>query len=309
MVFQSKIEPPIWSDFEECMPLNMFLDFSQYFPEKMLVSDSVTFLKDYAFCDMMDDSILLGCLIFLVDKEEPFYFSHAMIQNMSTKLLQSLMVDFAKQKAKEVIDGSESGSLDADCEIMQKSNNRRIGRGASWKKRKKRDSLSSDKSVSYGITPLVTIANAIAQEYPDLAEIQMGYEINFEARIPQWNNEKGKFHEDCTKVVEVDIVKLRTMKILGALIRSCSKMTVAYNEESFQSAFKSVCYFLQLLTKYPKSLINAGKEQNGKAQDVIDMFLSSCAADFTRHLTEYMSCSKMECSRLYFHSIMIKRCL
>jgi hypothetical protein len=229
-----------------------------------------------------------------------------MIKNISTKLLQSLMVDFAKQRAKEVVDGSESGSLDASHEITQKPNNKRIGKGASWKKRVKRDSLSLDKSVSYGIIPLVTIANAVSHEYPDLAEIQSGYEINFEAgRIPQWNDEKDgsdgplysfcrhvfgmsqKFHEDCHKAVEVEIAKLRTIKI-GASIQSCSTMNVAYNEESFESAFKSACYFLQLLAKYPKSLMNSRKEQNGKAQDVIDMFLTTCAADFTRRLTEYV---------------------
>jgi hypothetical protein len=164
----------------------------------------------------------------------------------------------------------------------------------------------TDKRVTYGIVPLVSIAKAVAQEYPDLAEIRSGYEVNLEVgRIPQWNDEKDgsdgplysfcrhvfgtsvKFQEDCTKAVEAEIAKMRAMKA-GASIQSCSIMNLACNEESFESAFKSACYLLQILAKYPKSLVNDDEEQCGNAQDVIDMFLNTCAADFTRRLTEYV---------------------
>mmetsp|Transcript_9172 Transcript_9172/g.17271 ORF Transcript_9172/g.17271 Transcript_9172/m.17271 type:complete len:908 (-) Transcript_9172:1566-4289(-) len=304
LVFRSKIEPPIKSALEACIALNTFLDLSLYFPDKMSVLDSVTFLKDYVFCDM-DNSVLLGCLIFLVDKE-PFYFSHGMIKNISTKLLQSLIVDYAKQRAKDIVDGSETVSSEFDGNDTQLSTNKKTGRRPpSWKMRLKRGSMS-DKTVSYGIVPLVSIAKAVAQEYPDLAEVQSGYEINLEVgRIPQWNDEKDgsdgplysfcrhvfgtsvKFQEDCTKAVEAEISRMRAMKI-GASIQSCDTANLVCNEESFESAFKSACYLLQILAKYPKSLINDDMVQHDKAQEVIDMFLNTCAGDFTRRLTEYV---------------------
>lgn len=304
IVYRSMIEPPIRSALEECMALDTFLDLSPYFPEKMSVSDCVTFLKDYVFCEM-DDSVLLGCLIFLVDKE-PFYFSHGMIKNVSTKLLQSLIVDFAKQKAKQIVEGpSESVSADHDHEIAHKSNNRKFGRGSSKKKRMKKDALC-DKAVSYGIVPLVTIAKAVAQEYPDLAEIQVGYDIPLEdGHIPQWNDELDgsdgplysfcrhvfgtsvKFQEDCTKAVEAEIARVKAIKI-GASIQSCSTTNAAYIEASFENAFKSACHFLQIMAKYPKSLLNPDQEQNHRGkEEIMDWFLNTCAADFTRRLTEY----------------------
>ena len=294
MIHPDIIVAPVQAAMEGCIEAETFLNLSQYIPEQMSVNDCVTLMQDHIF----EEGDSLGCLICLVDKE-PFYFSQGMIKHISNKLLQPLIEDYAKTRAKEIIDATNTISFD-HSEDGENRDIKKVSRGTKGLRRSKKKSSVEPEDVSYGILPLASVVDAIAKEYPDLAEIQLSHIV--EIQDLSWDyDDNGKIgplfafccaafgtsrtlQQKCDKAVKAEITRYAAMKE-GMSIRGNGGASVKNIEAAFEKSFKSTCHFLLMLAKYPRSLED--DESTDTKGDAELKFLMTAAADFTRRVTEF----------------------
>jgi len=303
MIHPDVIVAPLQAAIVESMESESFLDLSLHLPEGMTTTDTRTFIEDYVL-NHMDNAVSLGRLIVLVDGEA-FYFSSGMMKNIATECLPPLIEEYAKSRAFEIANTQDSTSTELDNSIPS-SKTKKGGRSSKSKtKGRSKTSTAESETVSYSMVPLINVANEVAKHYSDLADIQASYSVHEKEDGPVWGDDDGdsdgplyafcrhvfgtskKFEEDCANAVQAELVKAMAVK-KGSTMHSTGHGAAKFKsvDVSFEESFKNVCHLVQVLAKYPQSLLNTQANDNIRDKET-QAFLNGCAADFVRRVTEY----------------------
>jgi len=178
--------------------------------------------------------------------------------------------------------------------------------------------LSSTAGYASGVVPLCQVAKRIAEKYPDLSGIQDAHgglvdDANEEC-LPQWENddvssgrenvEDGgegplyefcrralytlKFQDACDRAVQAELDKIISTKQGLVSSRTDGASRVRSIEDAFEdpSCFAAACQQVQMFAKSVLALSSCCDNSEIAARLEHD-FLTGCAANFARRITEY----------------------
>jgi len=288
------------------------------------------------------DCLVLSC-------GEVLYFSHSMIHQIQTSILPPLVDAYAIDHAKQTMNtsmastrekgyGSDSEQLARKTKNKLKKSSRSsvreivkavdddqekkaTKRGKKRSKNKKSISLEVENEWSSiqasNLVPLTTVAIRIAEEYPDLKDIQESHgaiaENNSNVGAFQWTvhnqdgdetNEGGgplyefcrnalytsNFKEKCSNANQAELDKIMKAKKGSSVgFRKQGATQIRSIESSFEdkSCFAAACYLVQMLAKVPQSLSNDYADKDGIASILERDFLNGCGSNFAKRITQY----------------------
>jgi len=279
---------------------------------------------------------------------EALYYSRGMIQDVETKVVSPLIESYGKTRAQEIDDALNSSPKKRQSSSVADANDdgEIIRTGAKLKKSGKRgggkkpkipqehvtdvqdgDEAAADKKSSGkgkihssrkgrlssfancpGVVPLVQIAKQVAEEYPDLANVQESccpLIVDEDGVPPSWEPEDGsdgagplyefcrqalcttQFRRKCDQAVKAELDKIRSTR-QGISIggRKAGAVAAAAIDDAFEACFADACYLVQMLAKLPRSVATGDMAKEKKIALERD-FLLGCAADFTCRITQY----------------------
>jgi len=288
----------------------------------------------------------------LLSYGEVLYFSHSMIHHIQTSILPRLVDAYAIDHAKQTMNtfttstrgkgyGSDSEQLPGKSKSRLKKSSRSIDlrdhklvkavNNDQDKKATKRDKKRSKKKKATflevenewssiqaaNLVPLTTVVKRIAEEYPDLKDIQESYGVIAKDKSNvgafQWTvhtqdgdetDEGGgplyefcrkalytsKFKENCSDANQAELDKVMKAKKGSSVgFRKQGATKVRSIESSFEdkSCFATACYLVQMLAKLPKSLSNNNVDNDGIVSILERDFLNGCGTNFAKRITEY----------------------
>jgi hypothetical protein len=292
---------------EDSVEAQSFLNLALHLPEGICRADVETLMSDHVFSSM-EELVQSGCLIFLGDGET-FFFSTGMINKISKTCFQPLIEEYAKPRAMEIAKSLDSACEELEDELQTKGKKSRNVKARSNTERKcsKKRSTSESDTISYGKVALTSVANAVAEMYPELSDIQANYSVDVAAVGLSWDDDgddgdddgpiysfcrhafgnSESFEKKCADAVKEELIKIMAEK-KGSTThnRGFGAAKVKNIELSFEVSFKTACQWLQVLAKFPQYLLNSDADSNFTEEAKKD-FLNGCAADFTRRMTEY----------------------
>jgi hypothetical protein len=238
---------------------------------------------------------------------EVLFVSSGMTKAILNTLLPPLIETFAKEEAEridllEAAGDNDTGNASGTTTPGKKGSKKSKSKSAPAMKR----STASQKSL--GVPPLLGVACAILEKYPDLADIQESYgplpvgDNTLSWDIDDVENDGGSgplvdmcrqilyttsFQAACRLAVNAEVERLRsTKKASSVLSRKYGAAKVRSVESSFEDSFSELC---QKLALYSKFLDFAD------ASDAIDVdtdvlrgaFLRGNCADFASRITQF----------------------
>ncbi len=300
------IVAPLQVVVEECIDAGSFVDLSTHLHSDILSNrDDVRSILTKHILNKFDHAN--GCLV--VDDHEAIYFSQAMINDVSNKVLPPIIEDFAKERAVEMADEIEKMKKVNVGTKYNKDPKTAAGKSKSKTKlsKKKKDSEGVEDAMIHapnpGLIPLQTVVGAITEHCPDLDDIQNHYcseriEPNWHQPSDNIREYEGPLYEFCRialnkdscldslchKAVSAELEKIMASKkgnSLSARVQGAAKCRSI--ESQFEENFANACYFLQLVVK----MMNVCSPLNGDEVNVMEGNILHHCACFARRITEY----------------------
>ena len=233
---------------------------------------------------------------------EALFVSQGMIRHIRGIILPPLIESFAKTRATELKSSNAlNDNKGGESPVIESS--KRKGRKSS---KKSKAATAASETVQYGVVPLVTVANAVASEYPDLVDIQTAVCPLVDEKdnnIPLWeqgesetNNGGGPLYELCRSVLYEDsfqssceLAIRAELERLDSISHSSSvrsRKDGATRMRSIESAFEdpacfgAACFAVQAHTKF----LQYAETVPGVDEEIIlalkEDYLAGCCSDF-----------------------------
>jgi hypothetical protein len=244
---------------------------------------------------------------------EALFVSQGMIRHITKTLLPPLIESFAKTRAKEIkLSHTLNDSNEKESPVIQSP--KRKGRKSS-KKANTAASKGSNETVQYGVVPLVTVANAVASEYPDLLDIQTAVSPLVDEKDDNvlWEQDEvsdsepkvsgGPLYELCRSVLYHDsfqssceLAVRAELERLDSISHSSSvrsRKDGATRMRSIESAFEdsacfgAACFAVQAHAKFLQYAETVPDVDEDIILDFREDYLAGCCSDFTGRITEY----------------------
>jgi hypothetical protein len=240
---------------------------------------------------------------------EVIFVSRGMIQRLSTTIIPPLIASFAKRRALEL----EQGSNTERCsnEVDMKSANK-------VKKKAKKDSAKSKLNARHGehtsfrVVPLSIVVAKVAEDEPELASIHEIHRPISEASLDEefhlWEPEQANessagllhdfcriafftenFRTSCARAVEAEMELLRSSKnAVSTRSRKYGYTKIRFIEEAFEdsSCFNAACFQLQVQYKFLDYLLTADIADESSSLYKL-AFLEECCANFANRITQF----------------------
>ncbi len=219
IIHQNIILTPLQAIIEECIEMESFVDLSFHLPSDILCykDDVRTIMMDYIVHRKVEvenstdsDPAERGHYLLLED-EEALYFSRGIINNISVKILQPLIEEYAKSRAKEIVDGIQESkknkslrhhsvvsSTSASASVKdgnksRKNNTMSKNKIKNSKKKAAEDENDNDAIAApkAGLPPLKMVVQAIGKIYTDLMDIQDSYNNSEKNGKSGWCTDQG----------------------------------------------------------------------------------------------------------------------
>lgn len=289
---------PLEAAIQSAILNNTFVDLRALLPDDITSSeDDVKEIVNVHLATLLmnhqptHQAFLQGLLV--IDGDIAFFFSQSMVKN-AKKLLDSLCEEFGRQRAKEIVENENDGKED-------KSSSKSSKRG------KHRLQESGDKTSAFSSTdvvPLQMVSNCIAENHPELLEMQQQYEhfhnkcilsnkagtdLAWEADENINRNKDGpliafcrhallsdELQRMCTRAIKAEADRMNATRhgiSVSTMTEGAAK--VQNMEEAFESSFKDMCYLLQMLSKSLEIINGRAQRSVGSgetgAEDDVDM--------------------------------------
>lgn len=305
---------PLEQALVEAIASESFLDLRMHLPDSLLQyeEDVQAIVQEMALPTVKEGKDEGGRIV--ISDGEVLFVSTAMIRHIAKTLLPPLIESFAKTRAETLKSWSASND-NAPNDSTTVQSPKRKGRKTS--KRAKAALSQTKETVSYGVVPLVTVAKTVAQEYPDLAEIQTTAGPIFEEKdpgCPVWEQDgdlsdldanvgggplydlcrtvlyDDEFQSSSERAVKAELERLDSIKSSSS---SRSRKDGAAKVRSIESAFEdptcftAACYDVQAhakLLQYVEALPDVGDKV---IEALKQNYLEGVCADFTGRVTQY----------------------
>lgn len=303
------IVAPLQVVIEECIDAGSFVDLSVHLHSDILSNrDDVRSILTEHILNKFGNAN--GCLV--VDDHEAIYFSQAMIDDISNKVLPPIIEDFAKERAIEMADEIDEINK---VSVGNKHNKDPLKSKKAAGKSKSKTKLSKKKKASEddddvmvhapnpGLISLKTVVGAITEHCPDLDDIQNNYCSD---RIePSWHQTSDEIPEYegplyafcrialnkdscldnfCHNAVSAELEKImasRKGNSLSARAQGAAKCRSI--ECQFEENFANACHFLQLAIK----AMNVCSQLTGDEVNLLEGNILHHCACYARRITEY----------------------
>ena len=321
------IMAPLEALVEDAITQRGFVDLRTSLPDAVISSEAD--MHQILGGDGFKDGISVVC------DGEALFFSTGMVHDIDAKILPAIIEGYGTTRAQEIDDttgiskkkqnlseddeeviitgaklkkrgkraGKSSKTLHPDGDGMKKKASAREKRLA-----KKGDASASDES--FGVVPLTVVAIRLAEEYPDLRDVQesvspMLDEASAENRT--WEVDDGetggplfefcraaiyspKFIVKCGGAVRAELERIESRRQGGAV---GGRSTDAPAARSIEGAFEDVgcfpaaCHLVQMLAKLPRLAAASDEIEEVIVERLEKDFLKGCAAWFTARVTQF----------------------
>ena len=285
-----------------------FLDLRMHLPAALMAceEDIRMIVQDMALpSDKLDGTVTV------ISDGEALFVSRGMIRHLVQTILPPLIETFAKAHAEEIMSGAKEVEEAPDASPGKKHASKRKGKKAPAKA--KAGVSHSRESVQVGVLPLVTVAKKVADEYPDLADIQatVGPLYNMgDENAPVWEradadtDETGgplyelcrsvvfdeEFQAYCERAVQAELERLESAQTSTSVRgRKDGATKVRSIESAFEdpACFNAACYAVQMEAKF-LLYASASPDLDDQVLSCLkEDFAEGCGADFTSRITQY----------------------
>jgi len=303
VVATNAIIAPLISVIESTLEENSFVDLKLHLAEALVASkvDLQLLIYDHVL-PQLASSRNTGELV--VSNGDVLFVSSGMIRRLSTSILPPLIESFAKRRAVALEERMNSQDKNDDAIVNSSSKGK--------KKVKQSPSKLPCSGNEFGVVPISVVAAKVAEEEPELANIQASYghmpEANLDEKFFLWEQDEGSesssgplydfcriaffnesFRNACAQAVEAELARLLSYKKAVSICnRKDGATRIRLIESAFEAptCFKSACFQLQVHEKFLHYLetIDVAKES---LIACTTSFLDGCCGSFASRITQY----------------------